>query len=91
MEKHQAIRTHHGVHHHSKAAMKHKDEPGEGAKKRAHIKNPKTKISTVMEEYKHGTLHSGKSEKPVSNRKQAVAIALSEARHAGAKIPKKGK
>lgn len=76
-------------HHHSKAAMKHVDKPGAGAKKRAHIKSPKTKIATVMEEYKHGTLHSGKSKAPVKNRKQAVAIALSEARHAGAKIPKK--
>jgi len=76
-------------HHHSKAAMKHPDKPGEGAKKRAHIKDPKKKIATVMEEYKHGTLHSGKSEKSVSNPKQAIAIALSEARHSGAKIPKK--
>lgn len=76
-------------HHHSKAAMKHPDVPGAGAKKRAHIKNPKTKVATVMEEYKHGTLHSGKSEKPVKSRKQAIAIALSEARRSGAKIPKK--
>jgi hypothetical protein len=76
-------------HHHSKSAMKHPDVPGAGAKKRAHIKNPKTKIATVMEEYKHGTLHSGHSKEPVSNRKQAVAIALSEARKSGAKIPKK--
>ena len=78
-------------HHHSKAAMKHPDKPGAGAAKRAHLKNPKTKISTVMEEYKHGTLHSGHSKAPVSNRKQAIAIALSEARKKGAKIPKKGK
>lgn len=77
---------------HSEKAMKHPDKPGAGAKKRAHIKNPKTKIATVMEEYKEGTLHSGKSEKPVSSRKQAIAIALSEARKSGAKIPKrKGK
>jgi Family of unknown function (DUF6496) len=78
-------------HHHSKAAMKHKDEPGEGAKKRKKIKDPKKKIATVMEEYKHHTLHSGKSKAPVKKRSQAVAIALSEARKAGAKIPKKGK
>lgn len=75
--------------HHSKAAMKHLDKPGAGAAKRAHIKNSKTKVATVMEEYKHGTLHSGKSKAPVTNRKQAVAIALSEARKSGAKIPKK--
>lgn len=82
-------------HHHSKSAMQHKDIPGAGAKKRSHIKNPKNKIATVMEEFKHGTLHSGKSKKPVSNQKQAIAIALSEARKSGAKIPrpnsKKGK
>lgn len=77
--------------HHSKAAMKHADKPGAGAKKRAHLKNPKTKVATVMEEFKRGTLHSGKSKAPVTNRKQAVAIGLSEARKAGAKIPKKKK
>lgn len=76
-------------HHHSKAAMKHPDKPGAGAAKRKHLKNPQTKVATVMEEFKHGTLHSGKSEKPVKNPKQAIAIGLSEARKAGAKIPKK--
>jgi len=44
-----------------------------------------------MHEYKHGELKSG-GRKNVKNRKQAVAIALSEARRAGAKIPaKKGR
>lgn len=48
------------------------------------------KIKTVMHEYKHGTLHSGSKTGPqVTNPKQAVAIALSEARKKGAKIPKK--
>lgn len=37
---------------------------------------------------KHGELKSG-SGKKVKSRKQAVAIALSEARQSGAKIPKK--
>lgn len=76
---------------HSEAAMKHPDKPGASAAKRKSIKNPKSKIATVMEEYKQHTLHSGKSEKPVKSRKQAVAIALSEARRTGANIPKKGK
>lgn len=76
---------------HSEAAMKHPDKPGAGSAKRKAIKNPKSKIATVMEEYKQHTLHSGKSDKPVKSRKQAVAIALSEARKAGAKIAKKGK
>jgi hypothetical protein len=44
-----------------------------------------------MKEHKEGTLKSGSGEK-VKSRKQAVAIALSEARKSGAKIPrKKGK
>jgi hypothetical protein len=43
-----------------------------------------------MKEHKEGTLKSG-SGKKVKSRKQAVAIALSEARKSGAKIPKKKK
>ncbi|HEY2970214.1 MAG TPA: DUF6496 domain-containing protein [Casimicrobiaceae bacterium] len=42
-----------------------------------------------MEERKRGTLKSGKSKKKVTSRKQAIAIGLSEARRAGAKVPKK--
>lgn len=38
---------------------------------------------------KKGTLRSGKSGKKVTSRKQAIAIDLSEARKAGAKVPKK--
>ena len=48
----------------------------------------KAKVEKVMHEFKEGTLKSG-SGKKVTDRKQAVAVALSEARHAGAKIPKK--
>jgi hypothetical protein len=48
------------------------------------------KIHKVMMEKKQGTLKSG-SGKKVTSRKQAVAIALSEARKSGAKIPKKKK
>lgn len=50
------------------------------------------KISKVMGEFKAGTLHSGSKKGPeVTSKKQATAIALSEARKAGAKIPvKKG-
>ena len=40
----------------------------------------KAKIHKVMEEYKEGTLRSG-SGKTVNERKQAVAIALNEARN----------
>ncbi len=49
----------------------------------------RAKTEKVMHEYKTGTLKSG-GRKKVTSRKQAVAIALSEARKSGAKIPKKG-
>ena len=42
-------------------------------------KNPKTKEEKVMHEYKTGSLHSGKKGPVVTSRKQAIAIALSEA------------
>jgi hypothetical protein len=51
----------------------------------------RAKVKKVMEEYKHGELKSGRAGKggTVKSRKQAVAIALSEARSAGARIPPK--
>lgn len=48
------------------------------------------KISKVMREYKQGSLRSSSGAK-VRKRKQAVAIALSEARDAGARVPRKGR
>jgi hypothetical protein len=48
----------------------------------------RAKTEKVMHEYKTGTLKSG-GRKKVTSRKQAVAIALSEARKSGATIPKK--
>lgn len=45
------------------------------------------KVSKVMKEFKAGTLHSGKKGPVVKSKKQAVAIALSEAKMA----KKKGK
>jgi hypothetical protein len=51
-------------------------------------KKGSNKMHKVMEEFKEGTLKSGNGTK-VTDRKQAVAIGLSEAREAGAKIPKK--
>ncbi|MGC4038791.1 MAG: DUF6496 domain-containing protein [Chitinophagaceae bacterium] len=47
------------------------------------------KVEKVMREKKKGTLKSGRSGKKVTSRKQAIAIGLSEARKAGAKVPKK--
>ena len=49
------------------------------------------KVEKVMKERKKGTLKSGRSGKKVTSRKQAIAIGLSEARKAGAKVPKKKK
>ena len=45
------------------------------------------KVKKVMDEMKHGTLKSGRSGKKVTNRKQAIAIGLSEARKQGSKVP----
>jgi len=55
----------------------------------AYGKKAQSKVKKAMEEKKEGTLRSGKSGKKVTSRKQAIAIGLSEARKAGAKVPKK--
>jgi hypothetical protein len=47
------------------------------------------KVEKSMHEMKEGTLRSGGSGKKVTSRKQAIAIGLSEARRAGAKVPKR--
>lgn len=47
------------------------------------------KVERAMRERKRGTLKSGRSGKRVRSRKQAIAIGLSEAREAGAKVPRK--
>jgi hypothetical protein len=53
-------------------------------------KKAQEKIETVMHEFKEGKLKSGKDGKGgiVTNRKQAIAIGISEAREAGLKVPK---
>ena len=45
------------------------------------------KVEKAMHERKRGTLKSGGSGKKVTSRKQAIAIGLSEARRAGARVP----
>jgi hypothetical protein len=45
------------------------------------------KVERAMHEMKHGELRSGRSGKKVTNRKQAIAIGLSEARRQGGKVP----
>ena len=52
-------------------------------------KKASEKVEKAMHEKKHGTLKSGRSGKKVTSRKQAIAIGLSEAREAGAKVPSK--
>ena len=52
-------------------------------------KKASDKVEKAMHERKTGELKSGKSGKPVKSRAQAVAIGLSEARKAGAKVPSK--
>lgn len=47
------------------------------------------KVERAVHEMKKGELTSGRSGKKVTSRKQAIAIGLSEAREAGAKVPKK--
>jgi len=47
------------------------------------------KVGKAIREANEGTLRSGSTGKPVTNRKQAIAIGLSEARREGAKVPRK--
>jgi len=56
---------------------------------RKYSKKASKKVEKVMRERKRGTLRSGRSGKKVTSRKQAIAIGLSEARQAGAKVPKR--
>jgi len=51
-------------------------------------KAAENKISKVMHEFKSGKLKSSSGDK-VQNRKQAVAIGISEAKQAGMKVPSK--
>ena len=46
-------------------------------------------VKNAMVKMKEGKLESGKSHKKVTDRKQAIAIGLSEARKKGAKVPSK--
>jgi len=74
---------------HSK--VKHSAKVKPHKKKKASSKG-KSKVEKVMHEFKEGKLHSGTKKGPqVTNPKQAIAIGISEARKAGAKIPKKRK
>ena len=52
-------------------------------------KKAQEKVEKAMHEMKEGKLRSGRSNKKVTNPKQAIAIGLSEAKENGAKVPKK--
>jgi hypothetical protein len=52
-------------------------------------KKASKKVEKAMHERKKGTLKSGRSGKKVTSKKQAIAIGLSQARKAGAKVPRK--
>ena len=56
---------------------------------RKYSKKASAKVGRAMKKRKAGTLKSGRSRRKVKSRKQAIAIGLSEARAAGAKVPKK--
>jgi Family of unknown function (DUF6496) len=78
---HKKYLEHHEKHHnkHHEKHQEHKDHH-----KKHHAKESsreKSKVNKVMHEWKEGKLHSGSKKGPVvRNEKQAVAIALSEAR-----------
>lgn len=52
------------------------------AKRSLAEKKAQKKVASVMREFKGGTLHSGKGGPVVKSRRQAIAIALSEAERA---------
>jgi hypothetical protein len=52
-------------------------------------KKAQEEVKEAMHEFKEGKLKSGRSNKKVTNPKQAVAIGLSQARKKGAKVPAK--
>ena len=52
-------------------------------------KKAQGKVERAMHEMKEGKLKSGRSNKKVTDPKQAIAIGLSEARKEGAKVPRK--
>jgi hypothetical protein len=59
--------------------------------RRRHSRGAGKTVASAMRRRKRGTLRSGKGGKSgsVNSRKQAIAIALSEARKKGARVPRK--
>ena len=63
------------------------------SRKRRYSPSASKDVASAMRRRKRGTLRSGKGGKggTVKSRKQAIAIALSEARKKGKKVPRKRK
>jgi hypothetical protein len=62
---------------------------GDSLMARKYSKSASRDVERAMHKKKRGTLKSGRTGKKVTNRKQAIAIGLSEARKKGKKVPKK--
>jgi hypothetical protein len=58
---------------------------------RKYSRKASANVERTMKKRKAGTLKSGRSGRKVKSRKQAIAIALSEARREGKKVPPKKK
>jgi hypothetical protein len=56
--------------------------------RRRYSEKASQKVERAMHELKRGELRSGRSGRKVKSRKQAIAIGLSQARKAGAKVPR---
>ena len=56
---------------------------------RKYSRKASNKVRRAMRERKRGKLRSGRSGKKVKSRRQAIAIGLSQARRAGARVPRK--
>lgn len=63
--------------------------PKKKSSSRKYGKAASKSVEREMRAMKKGTLKSGRGRKKVTSRKQAIAIGLSEARKAGAKVPRK--
>lgn len=73
-----------------KSREKHEKKESKKHEKKEHKKEGK--VGKVIKEFAENKLHSSSKKGPlVKNRRQAIAIGLSEARKAGEKIPKKKK
>jgi len=57
--------------------------------RRRYGKKASQKVERAMHEMKRGRLKSGRSGQKVKNRKQPIAIGLSEARRASGKVPRR--